>query len=58
MQQKWEYLIEKREDGVQDGTLRTMGRQGWELVSEVVVSDPRAKNGHFIRSVFKRPLLP
>lgn len=58
MEPKWEYQVEISDDGPQNGTLRTMGRQGWELISEVVVPDPRARKGHRIRSVFKRPLLP
>ena len=58
MQQKWEYQVEKSEKGPQDGTLKTLGRQGWELVSEVVLADPRATNGQVVRTVFRRPIAP
>ncbi|MGW9351747.1 hypothetical protein [Nocardiopsis flavescens] len=35
--------------------LRTLGAQKWELVSETAWSDPKARGGRVVRSVFKRP---
>ncbi|MDT0305045.1 hypothetical protein [Streptomonospora wellingtoniae] len=51
--QRWEYRVEEHEYGLSQGRLDSLGRSGWELVSEVVLPDER--RGPKIRAVLKRP---
>lgn len=51
--QRWEYRIEETDHGPHNGKLNTLGAEGWELVSEVVVGDPPRRP--VVRSVFRRP---
>lgn len=50
---RWDYRIEEIINGPHQGQLRSWGADGWELVSEVVLSEDRGQK--LIRSVFKRP---
>lgn len=53
---EWEYRVEETEGGgLHNGKLRNLGAKGWELVSEVVLPDPKAHKGYRIRAVFKQP---
>lgn len=53
-QEQWDYRIETSPDGLHHGQLRNLGAKGWELVSEVVLSDRKSHTGVTIRSVFKQ----
>lgn len=53
---QWEYRLEETEGcGLHNGQLRNLGAKGWELVSESVIADPKARGGYRIRAVFKQP---
>lgn len=50
--QRWEYRIEETDHGPHNGRLNSLGADGWELVSEVVLVDGRGDRT--VRSVFRR----
>lgn len=49
---RWEYRVEVSKDGLHVGQLDSLGRQGWRLVSEIIIEDPH--KGRTIRAVFER----
>lgn len=51
--QRWEYRTEETDRGLHNGQLRNLGADGWELVSEVVLTTPKGEQT--VRSVLKRP---
>ena len=53
---RWDYRVEETESGLHNGQLRNLGAKGWELVSEVVIPEPKAHDGGYrVRAVFKKP---
>ncbi|MFL1380429.1 hypothetical protein [Nocardiopsis protaetiae] len=50
--QRWEYRIEESASGLNRSQLDNLGRQGWRLVSEIILDDPY--KGRTIRAVFER----
>lgn len=51
--QRWEYRVETSDTGLTVGQLDAFGRDGWELVSETVVTDDRRRT--LVRAVLKKP---
>jgi len=53
---EWEYRVEEIAGaGLGYAKLRSLGKDGWELVSEVVLPDPKAWGGYWVRATFKKP---
>ncbi|GAA4911146.1 hypothetical protein [Streptomonospora salina] len=54
--QRWEYAVEETEFGLSQGRLDSLGRSGWELVSEVVLPEELSRRTARIRAVLKRAI--
>lgn len=53
---EWDYRVEETEGcGLSASQMRNLGGNGWELVSETVMADLKARGGFRMRATFKKP---